>query len=148
MNVIDLIDELEEIIESGSPVPFSNKVMLDKEDLFEIIKEVKLRLPDEIKQANWIKEEKQRILAEAQKEADTIVDEATTHLEELIEEDEITRNAKERAEEILTTTQNNAKDIRLGAMEYADNILMNTQENLKVLIETLDENRQELRGIK
>ncbi len=148
MNVIDLIDELEEIIESGSPVPFSNKIMLDKEDIFEIIREIRLRLPDEIKQANWIKEEKQRILAEAQKEADTIVDEAATHLEELIEKDEITRNAKERAEEILTTTQNNAKDIRLGAMEYADNILMNTQENLKVLIETLDENRQELRGIK
>ena len=148
MNVMDLIDELEDIIEDGSPVPFSSKAMLNREELLETIREIRLRLPDEIKQANWIKEEKQRILAEAQKEADTIVDEAAAHLEELIEEDEITRNAKERAEEILTTTQNNAKDIRLGAMEYADNILMNTQENLKALIETLDENRQELRGIK
>ncbi len=148
MEVIDLIEELEEIIENGSTVPFSGKLMLDENELLEVIREIKLRLPDEMKQASWIKEEKQRILAEAQKEADTIVQEASNYLEELIEEDEITKKAKERAEEILTVSQNNAKDIRLGAMEYADNILMETQENLKKLIAILDANRQELRGIK
>ncbi|NLV76384.1 MAG: ATPase [Tissierellia bacterium] len=146
MEILKLIDEIEDIIENGSSVPFSSKVMIDADEIYDIISEIRIKLPDEIKQANWIKQERQRILAEAQKEADTIVSEAELRLQELIEEDEITKKAKELAEEITTKAQNNAKEIRLGALEYADNILANTQEDLKKLIEILNENRQELRG--
>ncbi len=146
MDILRLIDEIEDIIENGSSVPFSSKVMIDANDIYDIISEIRIKLPEEIKQANWIKEERQRILAEAQKEADTIINEAELRLKELIEEDEITKKAKELAEEITTRAQNNAKEIRLGALEYADNILANTQEDLKRLIEILNENRQELRG--
>lgn len=146
MDILRLIDEIEDIIENGSSVPFSSKVMIDANDIYDIISEIRIKLPEEIKQANWIKEERQRILAEAQKEADTIINEAELRLKELIEEDEITKKAKELAEEITTKAQNNAKEIRLGALEYADNILANTQEDLKRLIEILNENRQELRG--
>ena len=146
MEILKLIDEIEDIIENGSSVPFSSKVMIDADEIYDIISEIRIKLPDEIKQANWIKQERQRILAEAQKEADTIVSEAELRLQELIEEDEITEKAKELAEEITTKAQNNAKEIRLGALEYADNILANTQEDLKKLIEILNENRQELRG--
>ena len=52
-----------------------------------------------------------------------------------------------RAEEIITKAQNNAKEIRLGAMEYADNLLEETQEKLKELINLLNTNRKELKGI-
>lgn len=148
MDILQLIEEFEDIIEESSSLPFSGKVMIDKDEVLEIIKEIRIKLPDEIKQAGWVKEEKQRILAEAQKEADTIVNEAKTHLEDLIDNNEITELAKERAEDILNRSQSNAKEIRLGSMEYADNILMETQENLKELIELLDKNRQELRGVK
>ncbi len=148
MDVLELIDELEDIVEDSSSVPFSCKVMVDKEEILEIIKEIRIQLPDELKQASWVKEERQRILAEAQKEADTIVGEAQSHLEELIEKDEVTKKAKERAEEILSKAQTNAKEIRLGAVEYADSILTETQLNLKDLIDILDKNRQELRGMK
>ncbi|TCS89618.1 hypothetical protein EDD65_10592 [Keratinibaculum paraultunense] len=146
MDILKLIDEIEDIIENGSSVPFSSKVMIDANEIYDIISEIRIKLPEEIKQANWIKEERQRILAEAQKEADTIINEAELRLKELIEEDEITKKAKELAEEITTRAQNNAKEIRLGALEYADNILANTQEDLKRLIEILNENRKELRG--
>lgn len=146
MDVLKLIDEIEDILENGSTLPFSSKVMVDADELYEIIKEIRIKLPDEIKQANWIKEERQRILAEAQKDADTVLNEAELRLGELIDQDEITKKAKERAEEVITKAQNNAKDIRLGALEYADSILLETQENLKNLIDTLNENRQELRG--
>lgn len=148
MDVLELIDELEDIVEDSSSVPFSSKVMVDKGEILEIVKEIRIQLPDELKQASWVKEERQRILAEAQKEADTIVGETQSHLEELIEEDEITKKAQERAEEILSKAQTNAKEIRLGAVEYADSILTDTQLNLKDLIDILDKNRQELRGMK
>jgi vacuolar-type H+-ATPase subunit H len=146
MEVLRLIDEIEDILENASTLPFSNKVVIDAEEILEILKEIRIKLPDEIKQANWIKEERQRILAQAQKDADTILNEAESKLKELIDQNEITKKAKETAEEIITKAQNNAKEIRLGALEYADNILYETQQNLKKLIETLNENRQELRG--
>ena len=146
MDVLKLIDEIEDILENGSSLPFSSKVMVDVDELYEIIREIRIKLPDEIKQATWIKEERQRILAEAQRDADNLIDEAESRLKELVEEEEITKKAKEMAEEIITKAQNNAKDIRLGTLEYADNILSETQEKLKSLIDILNKNRQELRG--
>lgn len=148
MDVLKLIEEIEDILDNASSIPFSNKVMVDADELFEILREIRIKLPDEIKQASWIKEERQRILAEAQKDADTMLSEAELKLKELVDENEITKKAKELAEEIITKAQTNAKEIRLGALEYADNILLEAQQNLKSVIELLNENRQELRGTK
>ncbi len=144
MEVLGLIDVIEDIIEAASSVPFSGKVMVDKNELLEIIKEIRIKLPDEIKQAAWIKEERQRILADAQKDANVLMHETETRLEELIDQDEITKRAKARAEEIISKAQMNAKEIRLGSLDYADNILEETQENLKKLIMLLNDNRNDL----
>ena len=62
MNVLKLIEELEDIIENCSSIPFVQKVLVSKGEVLEIIKEIRIHLPDEIKQAQWIKEERQRIL--------------------------------------------------------------------------------------
>lgn len=146
MEILNLLDELEDIIEDSGTVPLTKKVMVDGDIILEIIKEIRLRLPDEIKQAVWIKEEKQRILAEAHKDADNMLNEAEYKLEELIEKEVITKKAKERAEEIIGKAQHNAKEIRLGAMEYADSLLAETQDKLKGVINLINENRKELRG--
>lgn len=146
MDVLKLVDEIEDIVESGGNVPFTKKVMVDADELLEIVKEIRLRIPDEIKQATWIKEEKQRILADAQSDADNIRNDAEYKLEELIEGEGISKKAEERAKEIIIKAQNNAKEIRLGAMEYADSLLLETQENLKEVIILINDNRKELRG--
>ncbi|HLR21377.1 MAG TPA: ATPase [Tissierellaceae bacterium] len=146
MDVLKFIDEIETVVEEGSSVPFSNKVMIDSEEILDIIKEIRIRLPDDVKQAAWIKEEKQRILAEAQKDADNLLNDAEYKLEELIDQDGISKEAKTRADEIINKAQHNAKEIRLGALEYADSLLLETQEELKDMIQMLNENRKELRG--
>ncbi len=146
MDILDLIDEVEDIVEAGTSVPFTGKVMVDKEEILDIIKEIRIKLPDEIKQAAWIKEERQRILAEAQKDADNLINEANYKLKEMVDEDEVIRVANQRAEDIVTRAQINAKEIRIGAMEYADTLLEETQENLKEVIQLLNDNRKELRG--
>lgn len=147
MDVLSLINEIEDIIEESNTVPFSKKIILDSDELLEIIKEIRLQLPDEIKQATWIKDERQRILADAQKDADNIINEAEYRLEELIDEEKISQVAKKRAEEIINKAQDNAKEIRLGAMEYADSLLLESQEKLKEVIGLINENRKELRGV-
>ena len=146
MDVLKLIDEVEDIVEGGSSLPFSSRVMIDKDELLDIIKEIRINLPDEIKQAAWIKEERQRILDDAQSDADTLLSDAENKLEEMVEEEGISKMANQRAEEIINRAQINAKEIRLGAMEYADSLLLDTQESLKEVIGLLNDNRKELRG--
>lgn len=147
MDVLILIDEVEDIVEAGTSLPFTNKVMVNKDELLDIVKEIRIKLPDEIKQAQWIKDERQRILADAQKDADTLISDAEYKLEELVDQEEIIKVANGRAEEIITRAQSHAKEIRIGAMEYADALLLGTQEELKEIIHLLNENRKELRGV-
>ena len=73
MELFTLLETLEETLENSKAVPFSGKCIVEKEDILDIIKEIRLKLPDELKQAKWVKEERQRILVEAQKEADGIL---------------------------------------------------------------------------
>lgn len=145
MDVLSLIDEIEDIIEDANTVPFSQKILLNSDELLEIIKEIRIKLPDEIKQATWIKDERDRILQEAQSDADNILNDAENKLEELIDQEKVSQLAKKRAEEIINKSQGNAKEIRLGAMEYADDLLFESQEKLKDIISLINENRKELR---
>ena len=97
MEIFTLLESIEDILEKSKGVPFSNKVLVDKEEILEIIGELRLKLPEELKQAKWIKEERQRILVEAQKEADDIVKEAENRIISMIDEHEITKKAYELA---------------------------------------------------
>ncbi|AOY77358.1 ATPase [Clostridium formicaceticum] len=148
VEVLKLLEELEEIVESGSSIPFAHKVLVDRDEMLEVIKEIRIHLPDEVKQAQWIKEERQRILVEAQQEADTIIQEANEHVIAMVEQDEITKIAHRQAEEIITEAQIGAKEMRLGARDYADEILSNIEEILNGLMETVKNNRDELKGMK
>lgn len=148
MKVMHLLQQLEDLIYAGTGVPFSNKVLVDAEELIEILQDIRSNLPDEIKQAQWIQEERKKILIEAQKEAETITQEAETYIRKMVDDNEITKNAYEQAEDIMQKAQENAKEIRLGTSEYAENILIQLQNQLKQLQETIDENRKELKGFK
>ena len=70
MEIFTLLETLEDMLDRSKSVPFSDKCIVDKEEILEIIKEIRLKLPDELKQAKWVKEERQRILVEAQNEAE------------------------------------------------------------------------------
>src|SRR5699024_10243044 len=148
MKVTQLLQQLEDLVYGGTGVPFSNKVLVDAEELIEIIQDIQSNLPDEVKQAQWIQEERKKILIEAQKEAETITQEAETYIRKMVDDNEITKNAYEQAEEIMEKAQENAREIRLGTSEYADSILIQLQNQLKELHGTIDDNRNELKGFK
>ena len=86
MEIFTLLDELEEYLEGAKSVPFTTKCIVDKDEFLETIKEIRLKLPDELKQAKWVKEERGRILVEAKKEADGIVKEAENRIISMIDD--------------------------------------------------------------
>ena len=76
MKVLELLDEIEEIVDTAAGFPLTGKIMVDAEEILEIVKEIRVELPDEIQQAQWIKDERQRILDEAKREYETVLRDA------------------------------------------------------------------------
>ena len=145
MEIFTLLETLEEMLEASKSIPFSTKGIINKEEMLEIIKEIRLKLPDELKQAKWVKEERQRILVEAQKEADDIVKEAENRIISMINENEITKKAYEKKAEIIETANEMSREISKGTKDYADSILLNIENALQNALETIQNNRKELK---
>lgn len=141
MEILEVIDTLEDIIEKGLNIPLAGKCLLDKDELLDLIQEVRLKLPDDLKQAKWVKDERQRILLEAQKEANDIIKSTEDKIISMISENEITKRAKEQAEEIITNANKRAKEIKQGTRQYADDVLADMEKIMEQTITTLRNNR-------
>jgi len=130
MKVLELLDEIEEIVDTASGFPLTGKIMVDAEEILEIVKEIRVELPDEIQQAQWIKDERQRILDEAKREYEAVLKDAQKQAEALIENDDITVNAKIRADEIMRVAEANVKQLEMSTFDYIDSILFNFQDKM------------------
>lgn len=145
MEIFTLLENLEDLLDSGTKVPFSSKVMVDREELQEILENIRLKLPDELKQAKWVKEERQRIIDDAQKEADELIKDAQAKITSLIDEHVITKQALEQKEEIIENANKVSKEISVGTRNYADAILEKVEDILKQTMQVVHENRRELK---
>ena len=130
-----LIDEIEEYIDSCKYQPLSNtKIIVNKEEIDELLRELRMKTPDEIKRYQKIISNKEAILNDARTKAEALINEATVHTNELINEHEIMQQAyaqanevvliaTNQAQEILDNATNDANNIRMGAIQYTDDIL-------------------------
>ncbi len=166
MKVLELLDEIVEIVDTSSGVPLTGKILVDAEEILEIVKEIRVELPDEIQQAQWIKEERQKILEEARKEYEKIVADAKDQAAAMIDTNEITVQSKVRADEITRIAEANVKGLKMSTYDYIDNILFGFQEKMSELNSvylnqmftniqktfedinmTIDENRSEIKNM-
>lgn len=145
MEILEILDVLEEKVESAKNIPIVNRAIIDKEDLLASIEDIRLRLPDDLKQARWIKEDRKRILAEAQEEADAIIKQGEDKAAQLVNENAITKRAYEQANNIIASAQKNSRELRMGARQYVDKILADSEAALSKSQETVRAMRVELR---
>lgn len=148
MKVMDLLDEVQEKIENGGTVPFSNKVMIDPDELLDLLDEVRIQLPKELKDAIRIKEDEQRILQSADRRARSLQNEAERKMKELVDSDEITRNAYNQAEQILKNARQETVKMQVRTIDYSNSILKKVQDELRDIINTIEDNRGELREMR
>ena len=146
MEIFTLLETLEDILEKSKTVPFTDKSIVSKNEILDIIKEIRLKLPDELKQAKWIKEERERIIKEAEKDADDIVKEAENRIISMIDEHEITRQANERKNEIITTANDMYREYQNNANAYADSMLKEVEETMIKLVDSLNSIEINLQG--
>ncbi len=138
MEIYTLLETLEDIIEKSKTVPFTDKSIVSKVEILDIIKEIRLKFPDELKQAKWIKEERERIIKEAEKDADDIVKEAENRIISMIDEHEITKQANERKNEIITTANDMFREYENNTKAYIDDMLKDVEESMIKLVDNLN----------
>ena len=130
MEILKMIDLLEDKVEQSKSIPLLNRALIDKEEILAAIEEIRLNIPEDMKQARLIKEERKRIIAEAQTEADEIINNAKIKTEKMINEHEITKKAYEQANQIVSAAQKNARELRMGARQYVDSLFADTDAKL------------------
>ncbi len=145
MEVLELIDMLEDVVDKAFGIPLIGKAIMDRDELLDLIEEIRINLPDDLKQAKWVKDERQRILDDANKEAASIIKLAEEKMASLIDDHEITQRALAQANEIVSSAQNNAREIRSGTKQYVDDHMANLESKLEKMISTVRENRSELK---
>ena len=145
MEIFNLLETIEDMLENSKTLPFTNKAVLDKEELLDIIKEIRLKLPEELKQAKVIKEEHERIIEKANEEAQDIVKEAENRIISMIDEHEITKKAYEQKNKIIENANDMAREISNGTKAYADNILAGVQVTLEDALKVIQNNRKEVK---
>ncbi|MCL1896843.1 MAG: ATPase [Clostridiales bacterium] len=133
MKVLDLLEEIEEICDTAAGVPLMNKIMVDKAEMLEIVSDIRKALPDEIQQAQFIKDERERILGDAKEEYETIIRDAEQRADLLIEQNEITMRAKQRARELEDSAATGAKQLKMSTYDYIDKVLYEFQEKMEYL---------------
>ncbi len=145
MEIMEIIEALEDKIEHSFTIPFVGRGIVDKDALLDLLQEARIKYPDEMKQAKWVKDERQRIIADAQKEAASIIKGAEDKIVAMVNEHEITKQAYENANQVVESAQDHAREIRIGANQYADGILHSIEEQLIATVETIRENRKDLK---
>nr|MBC7244310.1 ATPase [Chloroflexota bacterium] len=145
MDILTLVDRLEALVNGGWRIPFTAKTVVDENAFFDLIDQMRVSIPQEVKRANDLLQDRERILTTAAQEAERIIEEAHEKAACLVDEHEIVSAARAEAESIRAEARRQAEDICKGADEYAIGILSQLETELSSLLKTTSNGLEQLR---
>ena len=123
MDILHLVYRLEEVFNAGRPIPLTHSLVVDEDRVLELIDQMRVSIPEEVKKAQQVLGQRDRILAQAQEEAARTVQLAKEKSDQMLERDALVENAKARAEQILQAAKTEADGIRADADDYTLDVL-------------------------
>lgn len=130
MDILHLIDRLEALLNEGSHPPLTKKVMIEEQRAWEIIDQMRIAIPEEVKKAQQVVAQRDRVMAQAQEEANRTLQIARDKADQLVQKDIITQEAQRRADQILAQARAEAEGIRSDADNYILDTLLQLQEQI------------------
>lgn len=118
MDILHLVDRLEELFNRSRPIPFTHNVIVDEDRMLDLIDQMRVAIPDEVKKSQQILTQRDRILAQAQEEAQRTLTIAREKSEQMVEQQSIVEAAQTRADDILAHERGNIEQSRTDADEY------------------------------
>lgn len=134
MDILQLIDRLEELFNEARAVPFTHNVVVDEDRMLEVIDQMRIVIPDEVKKAQQVLSQRDRFLAQAQEEADRTIAIAREKAEQLAAKDNIAVEAQRRAEQIIAQARADAEATRRDADDYVVDTLVQLQDSLEKVL--------------
>jgi cell division septum initiation protein DivIVA len=118
MDILHLVDRLEELVNESRPIPLTHTVLVDEDRILEIIDQMRISIPEEVKKSQQVLAQRDRVLAQAQEEANRTVGLAKQKSDELIQRDAIVQAAQSRSEQILAQARADGETVRREADDY------------------------------
>jgi hypothetical protein len=147
------IQRLEDLVKEAKSMPLSSSALLNRDELLELVEEMKTSLPEEVKQARWVVRDREELLAKARRDAEKIVDDARAEQLRMATREEIVQRAKQESERIVAEAGEEARTMRLEAEDYVDaklaqfeNALQRFGEDFGVTRGALDRTLEQVRG--
>ena len=131
MDILQLIDRLEELFNQSKNIPLTRNVMVDEDRMLDIIDQMRIAIPEEVKKAQQLLGQRDRVLAQAQEEANRTLDLARQKADQLVTKDMVAQEAARRAEQILAQARAEAEGIRADADDYVVDSLTQLQAELE-----------------
>jgi hypothetical protein len=136
MDILHLIDRLEELFNESRPIPFTHNVVVDEDRMLDLIDQMRVAIPEEVKKAQQLLAQRDRFLAQAQEEANRTLSLAREKSEQLIERDSIVQAAHARAEQLMAQSKVEAENARKEADVYVLDQLTRLEAQMeKILIQ-------------
>ena len=134
MDILHLVDRIEELFNESRAVPFTRNVVVDEDKMLDIIDQMRVTVPEEVKKAQQIVTQKDRIIAQAQEEASRIVALAKEKAEQIVEREAIVKSAQTRSAQIVAQAREDANNTRHDADDYVIDSLQNLEEEVTKLL--------------
>lgn len=131
MDILHLVDRLEELFNESRPVWFTHSVIVDEDRLLDLIDQMRITIPEEIKKSQQLLSQRDRILAQAQEEANRTIALAREKSDKLVEKDSVTQAAQVRADQLIAQAKNECTQTKKDADEYVLQTLGNLQIELE-----------------
>ncbi|MCH4166256.1 MAG: ATPase [Megasphaera sp.] len=144
MNSDKLLEDLESLVMNASKMPFTNKKMIEEEEILQIIDDLKESMPAELEQSKKILAEKDKILSDAQHHADSMVAQAKDYIAKLTEESELVRQAQEHANQIILNANQSSEELKNSSITYAGDVLKYVETTLDKTLSSIKQNRDSL----
>jgi cell division septum initiation protein DivIVA len=146
VDILYLLDQLEEVLGAGSRLPLTSRTLVDEQEILDILDQIRVSIPDELKAARRLTQDRDQVIADAQAEANRILQDAETQAAERVSEHSLVRIAESRAADIEERAMHHAADIRREADAYAYRVLQKLRDQIGQLAETVDRGMTELEG--
>ena len=131
MDILQLIDRLEELFNESKSIPLTRNVMVDEDRMLDIIDQMRIAIPEEVKKAQQLLGQRDRVLAQAQEEANRTIEIARQKADQMVAKDMIMLEAQRRAEQILVQARTDAEGVRADADDYMMDSLTQLQAELE-----------------
>ena len=135
MDLTARLSQLEEMVRDAKSMPLSSSALLNRDEVLDLIEDLKATLPDEIKQARWVVKDREELLAKARRDAEAMVEQARAEQLRLASHEAVMQRAKEEAERIVQEADQDARRLRLEAEDYVDAKLAQLEGTLQKILE-------------